>query len=360
MLRVAVGCAPTPSRKGPEDGLVVNVDGPDVLPLGPVKKRWSDEAGRNVVEYAQYPIPPGPHTIRVSITDCRPLDLGVDVDPVKGADVTGAPESSRFVLFQGPSGDAGVFPRRARILERDRKGQERRTRSLSIERARRHRRGTRSGPGRPMVWRLPERRVRQRIVQACDFQYSLRTAGSGACDLGPRIPSRWPAFPIQPGGARLGRAGRPPGGRYRPGAHGETEPACRGLPGGRRPAAVRLGSLPAGIYRDVERQQREWPLVGLQLGGFYEPNARCRRERATARRIARAPQVTDPGDRVRGPVKKAAAISPSAQAWPDEPKDGCRARVGRPVRDDPPASSAGVTRYQRCFSGSLPRKVRST
>ena len=106
MLRIAVGCADT-EPKGPEDGLVVNVDGPDVLPPGAVKKKWSDEAKRNVVEYARYPIVPGPHTLRIEITDCLPREVKVDVDPVKGADVTGALASDRFVLLRGPQGTPG-------------------------------------------------------------------------------------------------------------------------------------------------------------------------------------------------------------------------------------------------------------
>lgn len=105
-LRVAVGCADSEPR-GPEDGLVVNVDGPDVLPPGAVKKRWSDEAQRNIVEYAQYPIAPGPHKLRVAITECQPLEIKVDVDPVKGADVGGALESDRFILLRGPQGTPG-------------------------------------------------------------------------------------------------------------------------------------------------------------------------------------------------------------------------------------------------------------
>jgi hypothetical protein len=105
-LRVAVGCADSEPR-GPEDGLVVNVDGPDVLPPGAVKRKWSDQAKRNVVEYAQYAIAAGPHTLRIEITDCVPRDVKVDVDPAKGADVTGALESDRFVLLRGPQGTPG-------------------------------------------------------------------------------------------------------------------------------------------------------------------------------------------------------------------------------------------------------------
>jgi hypothetical protein len=108
MLRVAVGCSSSEPR-APEDGLVVYLDGPEVLPPGPVKKRWSGDLDKNVVEHVEYPIPPGRHVIRVSVTDCKSLEQAVDVDPVKGADLTGALESSRFVLVRGPLGSPGVL-----------------------------------------------------------------------------------------------------------------------------------------------------------------------------------------------------------------------------------------------------------
>ncbi len=108
MLRVAVGCTDR-EPKSPADGLVVNIDGPEVLPPGFVKERWSDDAGRNVVEHVEYPIAPGPHTIRVSATDCRSAGQAIVVDPVRGADVTGALESSKFILFRGPQGSPGWF-----------------------------------------------------------------------------------------------------------------------------------------------------------------------------------------------------------------------------------------------------------
>jgi hypothetical protein len=107
VLRVAVGCTDA-EPKGPEDGLVVNIDGPEVLPPGPVKKR-TDDSGRNVVERVEYPIAPGPHTIRVGVTECRSVEATVVVDPIKGADITGALESSRFVLFRGPQGSPGAL-----------------------------------------------------------------------------------------------------------------------------------------------------------------------------------------------------------------------------------------------------------
>src|SRR5258708_30164168 len=104
-LRGAGGCG-DPDPKGREDGLVINIDGPEVLPPGPVKKR-TDDSGNNVVEQVEYPIAPGPHTIRVRIADCTAADQAVDVDPIKGADGWGALESSNFILFRGPQGSPG-------------------------------------------------------------------------------------------------------------------------------------------------------------------------------------------------------------------------------------------------------------
>ena len=108
MLRVAVGCGDAVPR-APEADLVVGADGPDVLSPGPVKRRWSEQDRANVVEYVEYPIPPGPHTIRVSITDCAAREQGIVVDPVKGASISGALESNRFILVRGPEGTPGPF-----------------------------------------------------------------------------------------------------------------------------------------------------------------------------------------------------------------------------------------------------------
>jgi hypothetical protein len=105
IIRVAVGCDDAQPR-APEDGLVVN-DGADVLPPGPVRKRWSDQASANVVQHVEYAATPGKHSLRISTNDCKPDSVDVIVDPTKGADVSGALESSRFILFQGPQGSPG-------------------------------------------------------------------------------------------------------------------------------------------------------------------------------------------------------------------------------------------------------------
>ena len=107
MLRVAVGCADS-DPKGPDDGLTIEVDN-EALPAAGVKQKWSAEAGRNIVEYVQVPVAAGSHTVRIGIAECRPLETRVDVDPVKGADLRGALQSSRFVLFRGPEGSPGLL-----------------------------------------------------------------------------------------------------------------------------------------------------------------------------------------------------------------------------------------------------------
>lgn len=107
MLRVAVGCADDEPR-GLDDGLTIEVDN-EALPAAGVKQKWSAEAGRNIVEYVQVPVSAGAHTVRISLAECRPLETRVDVDPVKGADLRGALESSRFVLFRGPEGTPGLL-----------------------------------------------------------------------------------------------------------------------------------------------------------------------------------------------------------------------------------------------------------
>jgi hypothetical protein len=105
-LRVAVGCADADPR-APEEGLVVYLDGPEVLPPASVKRKWSDDKGRDVVEWVEYSVSPGSHQVRVSVTDCRSSDLTINVDPQRGAQINGALESDRFVLFRGPLGSPG-------------------------------------------------------------------------------------------------------------------------------------------------------------------------------------------------------------------------------------------------------------
>jgi hypothetical protein len=105
-IRVAIGCD-GPEPQGPDDGLVVYLDGPDVLPPANVKKKWSDDLGRNVVEYVEYTVTPGPHALRARIPECVSLETQVTVDPVQGADVVGALRSDTPLLLSGPQGVPG-------------------------------------------------------------------------------------------------------------------------------------------------------------------------------------------------------------------------------------------------------------
>ena len=107
-LRVAVGCGDA-EPKAPDDGLVVFLDGADVLPPSLVKMRWSIEDSRNVLDHIEYTLNAGRHTARVALPGCYGYDIQLDVDPVKGADISGALETSRFVLVQGPQGTPGWF-----------------------------------------------------------------------------------------------------------------------------------------------------------------------------------------------------------------------------------------------------------
>ena len=105
-LRVAVGCSDTEPR-APEEGLILYIDGPDVLAPTQVKRQWNDDQKKNVVQEVEYTLPAGPHRVRVAITDCRPIDVNVNVQA--GARIDGALESDRFVLVRGPLGSPGWF-----------------------------------------------------------------------------------------------------------------------------------------------------------------------------------------------------------------------------------------------------------
>jgi hypothetical protein len=105
-IRVAIGCD-GPEPKGPDDGLVVYLDGPDVVAPANVKKKWSDDLGRNVVEYVEYPAVAGKHTLRARIPDCESLETAVTVDATKGGDVAGALESDTPTILAGPQGSPG-------------------------------------------------------------------------------------------------------------------------------------------------------------------------------------------------------------------------------------------------------------
>jgi hypothetical protein len=107
-IRVAIGCD-GPEPVGPEDGLVVYLDGPDVVAPASVKKKWSDSLGRNVVEYVEYPATAGAHRLRARIPQCESLETGVTVDAARGADVSGALPTDTPLPFRGPQGAPGAW-----------------------------------------------------------------------------------------------------------------------------------------------------------------------------------------------------------------------------------------------------------
>ncbi len=105
-LQVAVGCADS-EPKAPEEGLIVYLDGPDVLSPTQVRRQWSNEKNGNVVRAVEYSVPAGVHRVRVSITDCYAMDTTVNVDAKRGARIEGALESDKFLLFKGAAGSPG-------------------------------------------------------------------------------------------------------------------------------------------------------------------------------------------------------------------------------------------------------------
>ncbi len=107
-LRVVVGCGDSEPR-GPERGLVAYLDGPQVVQPTHVAKRWDGELERNVVEHVEYAVAPGKHTLRLRIRGCDSLAQVVHVDATRGADLTGALEADTFYLFRGTQGTPGRF-----------------------------------------------------------------------------------------------------------------------------------------------------------------------------------------------------------------------------------------------------------
>jgi hypothetical protein len=105
-IRAAIGCD-GPEPQEPDDGLVMYLDGPDVLAPTGVKKKWSESLGRNVVEYVEYAAPAGAHTLRARIPNCVSLETAVTVDASRGAEVNGALPTDTPLLFRGPQGAPG-------------------------------------------------------------------------------------------------------------------------------------------------------------------------------------------------------------------------------------------------------------
>jgi hypothetical protein len=107
-LRMVVSCAGQ-EPLGPDDGLVAYLDGPDVVPPAYIKKRWDAQQGRNVVEYVEYAVDPGQHTIRASVPGCDTSDTSVHVDSGAGAAVGGELRTDTPLLLRGPEGLPGLW-----------------------------------------------------------------------------------------------------------------------------------------------------------------------------------------------------------------------------------------------------------
>jgi hypothetical protein len=107
-MRVAVGCGDTVPR-GSDDGLTVKLDGIYVLQPALVKKRHDHRSGAEAVEYVEYEVPPGRHTISTAVPGCRPAEQDVDIAPDGGTKIGGALRSDSSVLFRGPLGRPGWY-----------------------------------------------------------------------------------------------------------------------------------------------------------------------------------------------------------------------------------------------------------
>jgi hypothetical protein len=278
MLRVAVGCADS-EPKGPDDGLIIEVDNA-TLPAGVVQQKWNAEEGRNVVEYVQVPVSAGPHAVRIRLAECQPLETRIDVDPARGAELRGALESSRFVLFRGPQGTPGLLRAGLGLWlaggdAKDDTPEEYQTSGLAVK-------GVTVDLG--LVWRW--------YALFLDASYGTGSFDRKTFDTHYALPNpadvTWervlvrtgPRFPFNRAALGLGplvgiekidldqvRTGKPDGilGAY---VEADAQPLCDfGL--------FAMASLEKPFHKSG-------PSGGLQFGIFYEPNARCRRERNTA------------------------------------------------------------------------------
>ena len=278
MLRVMVGCADS-DPKGPDDGLTIEVDN-EALPPASVKQRWSADAGRNIVEYVQVAVSAGPHTVRIGLSECRPAETRIDVDPVKGAELRGALESSRFLLFRGPQGSPGLL---------------------------------RAGLS---AWLAFGRDVRKEVPE----QYELNGVGVKGATLDLGLVWRWYGLFLDAsyGSGSFARSTFNTHYALPDPAHATWERVMIRT-GPRFPfnrASLGLGALTGGEQIDLDQVRtgkkdlivgayfeadaqplcdfglfgvlsleksvgRDNPTGSVNIGVFYEPNARCRRERAT-------------------------------------------------------------------------------
>ena len=277
-IRVIVGCA-GPEPRGPDDGLVVYLDGPETLAPTNVKKVWSEADQRNIVEYVEYPANAGSHVLRARIPDCTSLETNVSVDPASGASVTGALRTDTPLLLDGPEGAPGFW--RAGL-------------DLWVV-----------SPGRFQFSSMPE-------------AYQAGVASTGV-SLGGGIVTRWfGLFARTAFGAGSATRATTATNFALPESTGVTTYATTLRPSFRVPlnvvsldlglstgfyemniSHVYSGALQGsgGVWAGVDVQPTcDWggsvsidysaitnssPVLTLQAGVFFEPNSRCRRERST-------------------------------------------------------------------------------
>jgi hypothetical protein len=281
-IRAAIGCD-GPEARGPEDGLVLYLDGPDVLPPADVKRQWSDSLGRNVVEHVDYAVTPGRHTIRARIPECTWLETGVVVDPEKGVDVTGALPSDAPFNFAGPQGTPGRFRIGIDVWMLDPSS------FRTNEMPETYRGGLGAATGVSLAGGILTRwfgtflqtawgsGTMQRATFHTNYALPAKaqvTAYASTLRIALRIPIDWVALNVGPevGTIELDikdvQTGRVQA-TYGTWAAIDIQPLCDW---GARVVADLWGQSDAN---------GGGPAGTLQIGAFYEPNARCRRERAT-------------------------------------------------------------------------------
>ena len=127
-LRVAVGCIDATPR-GTEDGLSVYFDNSPAgaIPSGDHKTRSEAGAGKDVVEYVEYPISSGDHLVSVRVPGCEAMQTSVMVDTAGGAYVRGILRSDASLVSRGAAGNPdwgriGLALWRPGTLERNENG----------------------------------------------------------------------------------------------------------------------------------------------------------------------------------------------------------------------------------------------
>jgi hypothetical protein len=281
-IRVMVGCGDSEPR-GPEDGLVAYLDGPEVLQASYVAKKWDADQERNVVDHVEYAVAPGKHTIRLRIPGCDSLAQTLTVDAARGAHLSGALQSDTFYLFRGTQGAPGHWRLGLSLWLPATKTDNPDVAEYSVEFG--------SVQGLSITGALVARWFGWALEASLGGGSARRDALRGNYDLpdpadvtwsrvvfrmGPRIPFHGVAFSLGLHGGlqelNLAKVhtGVPEllGGAW---AGLDWQPLCDwGL------SVMADGNAAQGWQKDGAE-----PGASLQFGAFFEPNAQCKRERAT-------------------------------------------------------------------------------